>query len=101
MNATGPQGDRVAAQLLGGALPRLVPVLSLALNVVTRPLGLDAAVGGMARGRLFFAAPWRGVTIAGTSHEPYEGDARTARSCRPPTSTRSCATSTWRSRAPA
>jgi glycerol-3-phosphate dehydrogenase len=72
VNATGPQGDRVAAQLLGGALPRLVPILSLALNVVTRPLGLEAAVGGMARGRLFFAAPWRGVTIAGTSHEPYE-----------------------------
>ena len=44
MNATGPQCDRVAAALLGGALPRLVPVLSLALNVVTRPLGLDAAV---------------------------------------------------------
>ena len=40
--------------------------------MVTRPLGLEAAVGGMARGRLFFAAPWRGVTIAGTSHEPYE-----------------------------
>ena len=72
VNATGPQGDRVAAQLLGVALPRLVPVLSLGLNVVTRSLGLDAAVGGMARGRLFFAAPWRGVTIAGTSHEPYE-----------------------------
>ncbi len=75
VNATGPQCDRVTAQLLGAALPPLVPILSLALNVVTRPLGLDAAVGGMARGRLFFAAPWRGVTIAGTSHEPYEGTA--------------------------
>jgi len=75
VNATGPQGDRVAAQLLGRALPRLVPVLSLGLNVVTRSLGLEAAVGGMARGRLFFAAPWRGVTIAGTGHEPYQGTA--------------------------
>ena len=73
VNATGPQGDRVASQLLGGTLPRLVPVLSLGLNVVTRSLGLDAAVGGTARGRLFFAAPWRGVTIAGTGHEPYDG----------------------------
>ncbi len=73
VNATGPQADRVAAQLLGTALPRLVPVLSLGLNLVTRPLGLEAAVGGMARGRLFFAAPWRGVTIAGTGHEPYDG----------------------------
>jgi glycerol-3-phosphate dehydrogenase len=75
VNATGPQGDRVAAQLLGVALPRLVPILSLGLNVVTRSFGLDAAIGGMARGRLFFAAPWRGVTIAGTSHEPYDGTA--------------------------
>ncbi len=74
VNATGPQGDRVAAQLLGAGLPRLVPALSLGLNLVTRSLDLTAAIGGMARGRLFFAAPWRGVTIAGTSHEPYDGD---------------------------
>jgi glycerol-3-phosphate dehydrogenase len=74
VNATGPQADQVAARLLGRPVPRLVPALSLGLNVVTRPLGLDAAVGGMARGRLFFAAPWRGVTVAGTSHEPYAGD---------------------------
>jgi glycerol-3-phosphate dehydrogenase len=74
VNATGPQGDRVAAQLLGSPLPPLVPHLSLGLNLVTRSLGLDAAVGGMARGRLFFAAPWRGVTIAGTGHEPYQGN---------------------------
>jgi glycerol-3-phosphate dehydrogenase len=74
VNATGPQADRLAARLLGRPLPRLVPSLSLALNVVTRPLGLEAAVGGMARGRLLFAAPWRGVTVAGTSHEPYDGD---------------------------
>jgi glycerol-3-phosphate dehydrogenase len=77
VNATGPSGDRVAAQLIAGALPRLVPALSLGLNIVTRPLGLESAVGGMARGRLFFAAPWRGVTIAGTSHEPYESTADT------------------------
>ena len=77
VNATGPQGDRVVAQLLGARLPRLVPVLSLGLNLVTRSLNLDAAVGGTARGRLFFAAPWRGVTIAGTSHEPYDSDADT------------------------
>ena len=29
------------------------------------------AVGGSSRGRLFFLAPWRGVTIAGTSHDPW------------------------------
>jgi glycerol-3-phosphate dehydrogenase len=77
VNATGPQADRVLARLAGDGLPRLVPALSLGLNIVTRPLGLDAAVGGIARGRLFFVAPWRGVSIAGTSHEPYTGDAET------------------------
>jgi glycerol-3-phosphate dehydrogenase len=77
VNATGPQADRLAARLVGRSLPRLVPALSLGLNVLTRPLGLDAAVGGMARGRLLFAAPWRGVTIAGTGHEPYRGDVDT------------------------
>ena len=75
VNATGPQADRVLARLAGEGLPRLVPALSLGLNIVTRSLGLDAAVGGSARGRLFFVAPWRGVSIAGTSHEPYEADA--------------------------
>jgi glycerol-3-phosphate dehydrogenase len=74
VNATGPQADRLATRLLGRSLPRLVPALSLGLNVVVRPLGLEAAVGGMARGRLLFAAPWRGVTVAGTGHEPYAGD---------------------------
>jgi glycerol-3-phosphate dehydrogenase len=78
VNATGPQGDLVAGRLLGTPLPPLVPALSLGLNVVTRSLGLDAAVGGMARGRLFFAAPWRGVTVAGTSHEPYAGSVDSA-----------------------
>jgi glycerol-3-phosphate dehydrogenase len=78
VNASGPQADRLAARLIGRPLPPLVPALSLALNVVTRPLGLEAAVGGMARGRLFFAAPWRGVTVAGTSHEPYHGDPEAA-----------------------
>jgi glycerol-3-phosphate dehydrogenase len=76
VNAAGPYADRVAAQLLGRAVRPLVPMVSLGLNVVIgRPLGLVAAVGGVARGRLFFAAPWRqGTTIAGTSHEPYDGD---------------------------
>jgi glycerol-3-phosphate dehydrogenase len=77
VNATGPQADALLARLAGDGLPRLVPGLSLGLNLVTRSLGLEAAVGGTARGRLFFAAPWRGVTIAGTGHEPYAGGSET------------------------
>ena len=100
MNAAGPYADRVVTQLLGQSLPRLVPMLSLGLNVVTRSLGQEVAVGGMARGRLFFAAPWRGLTIAGTSHEPYAGDLDGP--VVPSAAwTRSCAISTRPSRAPA
>jgi glycerol-3-phosphate dehydrogenase len=59
---------------LRGQLPgarRLVPAWSVAMNVVTRPIAGSHAVGGKARGRLFFLAPWGTVTIAGTSHDPW------------------------------
>ncbi len=49
------------------------------MNLVTRRVVSDAAVGGVARGRLFFLAPWRDVTIAGTSHDPFSGDAASLR----------------------
>jgi glycerol-3-phosphate dehydrogenase len=74
INATGP----AAVPLLAGLFetpPPLVPALSLAMNLVTRRLVTVAAVGGLARGRLFFLAPWRDVTIAGTSHDPFLGPA--------------------------
>ncbi|WP_291982268.1 glycerol-3-phosphate dehydrogenase/oxidase [Luteitalea sp.] len=54
---------------------RRVPQWSVAMNLVLEGLGGSHAVGGNARGRLFFLAPWRGATIAGTSHDPWTGTA--------------------------
>lgn len=60
-----------------GASPsgRRVPQWSVAMNLVLEGKGGTHAVGGTARGRLFFLAPWRGATIAGTSHDPWTGSA--------------------------
>ena len=54
---------------------RRVPQWSVAMNLVIAGKGGTHAVGGTARGRLFFLAPWRGATIAGTSHDPWTGTA--------------------------
>lgn len=54
---------------------RRVPQWSVAMNLVLRGKGGTHAVGGTARGRLFFLAPWRGATIAGTSHDPWTSPA--------------------------
>ena len=72
VNATGPYSSELLSSLAAArAVPAVVPALSVAMNVVVRPIALDCAVGGSAQGRLFFLAPWRDVTIGGTSHEPY------------------------------
>ncbi len=70
INAAGPQAGRLL-QSLFARTPPIVPALSLAMNVVTRRVTRETAIGGMARGRLFFLAPWRQWTIAGTSHDPF------------------------------
>lgn len=54
---------------------RRVPQWSIAMNLVVEGKGGTHAIGGTARGRLFFLAPWRGATIAGTSHDPWTGTA--------------------------
>lgn len=54
---------------------RLVPAWSIAMNLVVRGAPGTHAVGGTARGRLFFLAPWRGALIAGTSHDAWTGRA--------------------------
>lgn len=59
----------------GARTARLVPQWSVAMNLVIDGLGGTHAVGGNARGRLFFLAPWRGATIAGTSHDPWTATA--------------------------
>lgn len=80
VNATGPYSSELLSSLAAvRAVPAVVPALSVAMNVIVRPIARDCAVGGSAQGRLFFLAPWRDVTIGGTSHEPYHGAATSLR----------------------
>jgi glycerol-3-phosphate dehydrogenase len=74
VNAAGPWANRVVQDALGQAAPPLFDALSLAINVIVSPFDARAAVGGLARGRLFFLAPWRQVTVAGTGQFRIDGD---------------------------
>jgi glycerol-3-phosphate dehydrogenase len=79
VNATGPYSSELLSSLASvRAVPAVVPALSVAMNVIVRPIVRDCAVGGSAQGRLFFLAPWRDVTIGGTSHEPFRGSSASA-----------------------
>jgi glycerol-3-phosphate dehydrogenase len=79
VNATGPYSSELLSSLAAvRAVPAVVPALSVAMNVIVRPIVRDCAVGGSAQGRLFFLAPWRDVTIGGTSHEPFRGSSASA-----------------------
>jgi len=68
--AAGGWTDEWLQQQVPG-VPPLVPAWSIAMNLVVRPVATTHAVGGKARGRLFFLAPWHDATIAGTSHDPW------------------------------
>ncbi len=87
LNAAGPWVDRLLAELSEGALPKLF-YFSKALNLVTRPLVENVALGITSKrahkdtdavidkgGRFLCVIPWRGSALVGTSHKPYDGDA--------------------------
>jgi glycerol-3-phosphate dehydrogenase len=44
------------------------------MNLVTRALPVTQGCGGRARGRFLFLAPWRGVSLLGTSHDVHDGE---------------------------
>jgi glycerol-3-phosphate dehydrogenase len=69
--AAGGWTDEWLGRALQGKRTRPVPHWSIAMNLVLDGKGGTHAVGGTSRGRLFFLAPWRGATIAGTSHDPW------------------------------
>jgi glycerol-3-phosphate dehydrogenase len=72
LNATGPW----AATFLSALAPRSrAPALRLsrAMNLVTRRVNVSQACGGRAAGRFLFLAPWRHVTLVGTSHDVHDG----------------------------
>ncbi|MCX6354565.1 MAG: glycerol-3-phosphate dehydrogenase/oxidase [Candidatus Aureabacteria bacterium] len=86
LNTAGPWLQKVLDLLPNGA-PQIHLRLSTAMNLVTRKfIGRFAAgLAGRAdlieedalirRGsRLYFIAPWRTVSLAGTTYAPYEGD---------------------------
>lgn len=90
VNAAGPWADELNARL-GAAvrpLPRkyvrgvqlVVPKLLERHAVAVESRDRDAASVVARGGRSYFLAPWNGLTLAGTSEEPYEGAADDARS---------------------
>ncbi len=77
VNAAGPWADQLLTGL-GHANGRYFRP-SLAMNLVVPQLlpdiavGLTVPTGSNGRQRTFFAVPWRGVSIIGTSHTDYGG----------------------------
>ncbi len=74
VNAAGPWGWT----LLGSWLPHAgalasPPVFSKALNLVFDMSPAPHALGSLVDSRFLFLVPWRGVTMAGTSHETWAG----------------------------
>lgn len=74
VNAAGPWVDGLIAKT-GQSHPTLFH-LSKAMNLVTRPVVSDVALGvtSARHGRFFCLIPWRNACLIGTSHAPYEGE---------------------------
>ncbi len=82
VNAVGPWMDAVLG-LPGGFPHRRGLLLSRALNLlIRRPLVQECAVGFYSRGtglglssraRMYFIAPWHGMSLVGTRHLPHDG----------------------------
>jgi glycerol-3-phosphate dehydrogenase len=72
LNATGPWAAQFLEHL---GSPRTTPavLLSRAMNLVTTAVPVSQACGGRAAGRFLFLAPWRDVTLVGTSHDVHDG----------------------------
>lgn len=72
VNAAGAWAAGLSGAATGQPASALLPSISRALNVVTLRPATGPAVGGLSEGRFFFKVPWRGLTMYGTSHDPYE-----------------------------
>jgi glycerol-3-phosphate dehydrogenase len=86
VNAAGPWVDRVLSRGSGDARGSLFN-FSKAMNLVTRPVVNDVALGVTSRrphrdrdalldtgGRFLCLIPWRSVSLIGTAHAPYTGE---------------------------
>jgi len=73
INASGPSVDRLLERA-GGEKRKPLFHSSKAMNLVTRPLVENVALGLTRGGPLLVIAPWRHVSLVGTLHLPYEGE---------------------------
>ena len=79
VNAAGPWGPTLTEDLPSAVRSGRPAGLSKAMNLVTRSITRDHALGGLAGSRFLFVAPWNGVSIVGTSHDPFDGRADSLR----------------------
>lgn len=76
IDAAGPWLDRIRGMAAGGAVPATVKVrLTKGVHITTRPILARHALLLSARsdGRVFFAIPWKGVTLIGTTDTDHTG----------------------------
>ena len=74
LNGTGPWATTLLNTIVPELKHTLPQGLSSAMNMVlSRPMHGQHALGGPAASRLLFVAPWRGLALVGTSHEPFSG----------------------------
>jgi glycerol-3-phosphate dehydrogenase len=72
LNATGPWAASFLDSL-GARRNTPATRLSRAMNLVVRRVDVAQGCGGRTRGRFLFMAPWRNVTLVGTSHDAVDG----------------------------
>ena len=73
LNAAGPWAPSLLTALVPDTKPALPRGLSKAMNIIlAKPMTHRHAVGGSSNSRLLFLSPWRGFTLAGTSHSSFE-----------------------------
>jgi glycerol-3-phosphate dehydrogenase len=75
LNATGPWAAAFLEQTLHAQSTTPAPRLSRAMNLVIGRVTVTQGCGGRAAGRFLFLAPWRHVTLVGTSHDVHTGGA--------------------------
>ena len=85
VNAAGPAGSSIASTLLGRRTSGPTDAYTIGINLAVEPTGhaVAFAINGPAsdpnvlrqRGnRQLFVVPWRGTTLIGTAHLPFDGD---------------------------
>jgi glycerol-3-phosphate dehydrogenase len=75
VNAAGPWVNAVLAGLPGRPAEARVPFTKAMNLVIGRPIVKEYAVAVYRRsGPVYFIVPWRGRSLVGTAHLPYDGD---------------------------